>query len=519
MEKSRLIVSGSEAHKRLRKGVEKVVEIVGSTLGPSGQNVLIDRGYRFPIITNDGVSIAKEIILEDEVEQMGAMTLIEAAKRTNQDAGDGTTTAIVIAAKILEKGFNKLEEDELAVGGIRSVMKLKKEIDDAKVLVVEEIKKRAIPVAGQEDLNNVAISAMEHEELGLQIADIVQKVGKDGCVTVEESLGDKLEIDVVQGMKKMGTYAHPGFQTNDRREAIFEEVPILVATGTVDVMSEVKRIADDLLKKEGVNKLVIIAEKFSKDVINFALVNKQQKVFVFLLAKTPALMPEEIEDIAIYTGAKLLDQNKGKQWKNYDYRDLGKAQKIIVNMDDITIMGGNGAKIAIEDRMNTLRTQMEIEVIEPVKNRLQRQLGAMASGVGIIKVGSKAYTEASYLRLKIEDAVHAVKCAMEEGVVKGGGLCLKEIAESLPENILTDALKAPYEKIQENAGEQFEIPDTVIDPAKVVRCAVENACAVAGTLLTTNTVIAQQSEDTMPLHKKFYTLLSEAWTAIKEKYL
>lgn len=495
MEKSRIIVSCAGARRKLQKGVEKVAEVVGSTLGPAGRNVLIDRGYRFPIITNDGITVAREIILDDEIEQMGAMTIIEAAKRTNQDAGDGTTTSTVIAAKILDKGFTILEENENAVGA-KSVMNLKREIDAAKLLVIEEIKKRAVPINGKEDLERISITAMENEELGKQIADMVEKVGIDGCITVEESLGDTLEIDVVQGMRKMGTYAHPGFQTNDKREAIFEEVPVLVATGTVENPIDLKQIADDLLK-QGINKLAIFAEKYSKDVINFGLFNKAKGTFAFLFVKTPALMPEEIEDIAIYTGAKLLDQTKGGKWKNYDWRDLGKARKIIVTMDNVTIMDGNGTKISIESRIDILRKQMEIEIIEPVKLRLQRQLGAMASGVGVIKVGSKAYTEASYLRLKIEDAVHAVKCAMEEGIVKGGGLCLKEIAESLPENILTDALKAPYEKIQDNAGERFEIPDSVIDPAKVVRCAVENACSVAGTLLTTNSVIAQQREDNL----------------------
>lgn len=521
MEKPRLVISGSEAREKILAGVKKVAEVVGSTLGPYGRNVLIDRGYRFPRITNDGVTVAKEIILEDEAEQMGAMALVEAAKRTNQDAGDGTSTSVVLAASITEKGLHKLGESAFEVGGERSVMKLKHEIDEAKKLVLAEITKHAKP-ALKEDLELVAIASVENEELGKHIAEIVDKVGIDGCVIVEESLGDKMEFEVVEGMKKMGTYAHPGFATNERGEIVAEDVPVLVIAGNVfsankvvDDFNAVKHLADDMLKN-GFTKLVIFAEKYSTDVIQYALANKLKGVFNFYLLKTPALMPEEIEDIAIYTGTKILDQNIKNAWQNYNFRDLGKVRKLVVTKDDINLYEGDGAETEIAARVASLKLKLEKEEIEPVKERIKRQLGAMAEGQAIIRVGSKAYTEASYLKDKIEDAVHAVKCAMEEGVVKGGGLCLKEIAESLPENILTDSLKTPYYKIQDNAGEAFEVSDSILDPAKVVRCSIENACAVAGTLLTTNTIIAQQSEDN---HPKFLKLLKEIWEAVKAKYI
>lgn len=499
---AKAISSGQEAILKIREGVRKVNDIVKSTLGPHGRNALLDRGYKGVIVTNDGVSIAKDIELEDEIENMGARALIEAAKRTNEDAGDGTSTSTVIAASLIEQGFNRLEEESNLIGEKSNVIQMSREIREWKDIVIGKLKESARPVKTLEDLEQAATSAVEDSELGKKIAEVVDKVGIDGYVSVEDSMGDEMEISFIEGMKFMGMYASPTLCNTPRKEAIYDEVPVLViTTGTPDRefngLAEMSRLAEDILNIRKTNRCVIVAERFSKDVITTAVINYVNNKFGFLLIKVPALTSEEIEDIAIFTGAKLIDTYKGMKWNSISLDKLGSARRVVTTSDDTTIVGGGGAKDDIDKRINDIKAKIEIEKVDPLKKKMERRIGSIASGVGVIRVGAKSTQEATYKRHKIEDAVHATKCAMEEGVVKGGGLALKDIAESLIDMppMIREALLAPFNQIQENAGRSIDIPDSVIDPAKVTRIALENACSVAGSLLTTASVITTKRED------------------------
>ena len=491
------IRTNQEARDALKKGIDLVANIVGGTLGPAGQNVVIEAkglGWgrtRAPVITNDGVSIARQIVLEDEIEDMGAQSLIDVAVKTNEMVGDGTTTSVVLAHAIIDKIFKKLDEEKLLLKGGINIRDFYNQVNESCAKVVEKLKAMAKPIKEKKDIENVAMISLANEELGKMVAGMVHKIGKDGLITVEEGYGYETKTELVSGMKKVGSYLNEQLMTNSRKEAVLKDPIILVMSGRIEDQTKLKGVCDWLLKNQK-KELVVICEGYSKEIAPFVVFNKIKAVFYCLAIKAPALTISELEDVAIYTGAKFIDQNQGMNLEHLEMTDLGRAEKIVVDKDDIFIVKGKGDKKAIDERIEKLKVERdEVEKTDMFKKKIDKRIASLSGGVGLIEVAAKSDAETEYLLRKVEDSVLACKAAMEEGIVKGGGLALKEINDELPkDDILKDILDKPYEKIQENAGGQLEIGDNVIDPVKVVRVALENACSMAGIFITVQCAIA-----------------------------
>jgi len=484
----RIIKKDNEAREALKRGIDAVVDVVKMTLGPRGRNCIFEYKNKVPRVTNDGVSIAREIILKDEIEDLGAQTVIEAGQKTNQMVGDGTTSSMVLTQKIVEKAFEAFDTKSSLVGGGQDPMSIKREIDRNCEKVVEELKKSAKKITKLEDIENVAITSMEDEKIGKIIAEMVKRVGVNGFISVDDSYNYETETDIIEGMKFYGRYAADFMITNARRQAVFEDTDILVSNHNIETRHQIIPIADKVLKNKK-KKFVIFARKFSPEVLASIYNTARYAHFDILAVKIPSLLDEQREDICCYTGANFIDKEKGMELENAKLSDLGRAAKVIVTEEETIILGGGGNKKDIKERIKTLKENIKVEEDEMFRKKIERRIASLTGGVGVIKVGGKSDTEKYYLKAKIEDAVHATKAALEEGVVKGGGLALKEIAEKLDENILTEALKSCYEQIQENAGGELKIGN-VLDPVKVVRVALENACSVAGTLITTSSAMA-----------------------------
>jgi len=484
-----------KAREALKRGIDQVAEIISSTLGNAGKNVIIERkGLGWgktgaPIIINDGFATAQQIVLKDEIENLGAQSLIDVAVKTNEMVGDGTTTSVVLAHAIIDKIYKKLQEEKLLLKRGNAI-NYYKQITESCKNVIAKLKEMSRPIKTKKDIENVAIVSLENEELGKVVAEMIDKVGKDGFINIEDGFGTKIRTEVISGMKFIGHYLDERLATNNRKEAIIKEPLILVYNGQIENIATLKEICDWLLKNQK-RDLTIICEGYAKEVAPFVVLNALQRIFMCLAIKAPSLTTEQFEDVAVYTGAKFFDKNQEMELTHLEFSDFGRAEKIIVSKDDVFIVKGKGKPELIKERIEKLKEQKEIEKVSMFKKKIEQRIASLANGVGLIEVTANTEGEQEYSRGKIEDAVLACKAALEEGIVKGGGLALKEINDQLPENdILKGTLDAPYEKIRENSGEEGKIPENIIDPTKVVRIALENACSFAGVFANTNSAIA-----------------------------
>lgn len=515
-ENKRVILKNNEARQAIKNAIKEVGEIVSATLGPSGQNVILDRARRdrAPLITNDGVSIADEIRMENECEDLVVQTIIETAKRTNDEAGDGTTTSITIAKQLVDDCFEKIGESDLNIGN-ENPMEISNKLSKEAEIVVKELKEMTTPVDTLEKLKEVTFSAMESKEIGDIVAEAVWEVGKDGYTTQEDGYNGIMEKEIVQGMKIYAKYAAPFMVTNDKRQSVYTEAPILVSNITFNTLGQVQNLFADMAKvvPNKHNAIVIIGSKFEAQAIKQAwgIFNqtKEKNPFRILLVKAPSLTDDELEDVAAYLDATFIngDTKIGMKTEDAKYKDLGFCKKIIVGDDETILMGGRGLDKnmmanepdveiinRVQARLAVIKEHLKVEVDEVYKKKMERRIGILSGGIAIIKVGAKTDTERSYLRLKVEDAINSAKASLQEGVVKGGGLALKEIGEKHPDFMVANALRAPYDQIQKNAGGDFKIEDGIVDPVKVTRAAFENAISVARILITTNTIIAEKRE-------------------------
>jgi len=491
----RIVKKGAEARKSLEQGVNKVADLIASTMGPGGRNVIIQyRGN--PFVTNDGATIAKNIILKDETEDLAAQAFIKTSLRTNDMVGDGTTACIVIAQRIIKSIFTKLKEEEHLVSPQSNLLNFYRQIQSDKKKVLEMLRKQAKQIKTKEDLEKVAITSLENEEWGKIVAGIAWQVGKDGYVGVDEHFTNKIETEVIDGMKFHGTYITELLANTPRKEAIIEDPLIVVTSHAIESQAQLKELADLMLKTYKTNELVLIANGYDKPSLapEFCAVNRMKGVFNLLAVKAPSLDEDELGDVALYTGAKYFDKKKGIILTPPEKEDFGRAKKIVVDRDNVFIVSGRGNKKDIQKRIADLRKEQEAEPVENFRNKIKQRIASLSSGVGIIKVATNTNVETKYLKDKFDDAVCACKAALEEGVVKGGGLAFKEIADKMPKSILASALRSCYDQIQENAGGKLEIKADIIDPAKVLRIALENACSAAGIMITANGTIAEKRE-------------------------
>lgn len=525
------ILFAEEARKKLFKGIEKAARAVKGTLGPRGRNVVLERSYGGPRITNDGVSIAKEISFKDKFENMGAELVKEVANKTNDLAGDGTTTSVVLFEALVEEGMKHTTMGANAMG-IRAGMERAKE--DA----VAELKKMAKPVSGKEDIARVATISAESEDLGKIIADTIDKVGKDGVVTVEESKGTNLEYDVVEGLEIERGYVSPYMVTNpERMEAEYSDVPLLLTDKKITNVQDILPLLEKLAQS-GRKDVVLIAEDIEGDALATFVVNKLRGSFNVLAIKAPGFgdnKKQMLEDIAITTGGQVISEEVGMTFENATLAMLGKASRVVATKDSTVIVGGKGKKADIEERVSQLRVQLENADSGFEKEKIEQRIAKLAGGVAVIRVGAATETEMKYLKDKIDDAVRATKAAMDEGIVPGGGSALAKVAAKLEKKdtklprdeqigytIVARALEMPIRQIAINAGKDDgyviaakiqdgkamggydakndEIIDDmvaagIIDPVKVTRGGVEHAVSAAAILLTTEAAIADDPED------------------------
>ncbi len=519
----------------LKRGVDVVAGAVKVTLGPRGRNVAIDRSWGSPVITNDGVSIAKEITLKDKFENMGAAVVKEVANKTNDKAGDGTTTAVVLMQALVHEGLKRTAMGANAVAVRRGIEAAAKD-------AVEELKKMAKPVAGKQDIRQVAIISAESEELGTTIAETVSKVGKDGVVTVEESQSLGIESDYVEGMEFDKGYVSAYLITNaERMEAEMKEAQILITDKKISAIKDILPLLEKMAQA-GKRDLAIIADDVDGEALATFIVNKLKGVFNVLAVKAPGYgdrKKEMLQDIAITVGGQVVSEDLGIKLENADLSMLGRAGRIVATKDSTIIVGGKGKKADIEQRVAQLRAQVENSDSKFDKEKLEERIAKLSGGVAVIRVGAATETEMKYLKDKIEDAVNATKAAIAEGIVPGGGAALAKVGEKLLKKvhagahdehtigyrILASALSAPLLQIVRNAGRDdgqvilqevvkkggamgfnasaeegdswlVDMYDSgIIDPVKVTRSGVENAASAAAVLLTTEAAVADEPEE------------------------
>jgi chaperonin GroEL len=512
-------LTGAKARKKVLNGVNKVYDAIKLTLGPEGRNALLPRTFnRGPRITNDGVTIAELAKqLPDPHERLAAEAYVEGSKKTNETVGDGTTTTGVLAGVLINQVFNELNKADVpsaSLAGKKTVVKkgvraIRQEMKDAKDAVIAEIKLRAKPIKTLADLEKIAVISIgkEDEEIAKTVAQMVWDIGRDATgnfinnhIDVTEGYKKEIETEVIKGMRFPAKVAHRAFvNVPERFEMVAEDVYVLITNYKLDNPFELC----DVLNNLKVSKIALFAPDFSPGVIKSLIATTQNGLFCYPV-KCPALRTEVLEDLAVYTGATVIDKDTGRKFISVTATDLGFAGKIAVkdteNREDAVLLGGKGEKIKrgdgtlISDRCETLKKQIKEARNDLTRIQLEKRIACLSSAVGVIRVGSTTSGEGLYLKLKIEDGVYACKAALEEGYVEGGGICLKKISEKLSENILTNAIKAPYEQIQKNAGGELEIGKDVIDPAKVVRLEVEHGVSVASIIITTDISIPEVKE-------------------------
>jgi chaperonin GroEL len=526
---SKKILYNEEARKALKNGVDAVANVVKITIGPRGRNVVLDKGYGTPTITNDGVSIAKDITLKDKFENLGAEIVKEVASKTNDIAGDGTTTATILIQSIVNEGIRETNMGVNAMG-------IRFGIESASKDIVSALKKIATPIKSDEEIKQVATISSESEELGVIIANTIKKVGKDGVVTVEESQSTEMESEIVEGIEFDKGYISSYMITNtDRMESEYNDPAILITDKKISTIKEILPMLEQLAKT-GKKDLVIIAEDVDGEALATFVVNKLRGNFNVLAIKAPGYgdnKKEILEDIAVTVGAKVITEDVGLKFENADISALGKARRVISSKDNTIVVGGKGKKSDIDNRVAQLKKQKQRTESKYDIEKLEERIAKLSGGVAVIRVGAATETEMKYLKLKIEDAVNATKAAIEEGIVAGGGAALiraaNEVEKSLVNKknmtkeqdlgyrIVIRALSAPARQIAINAGKEDGsvivdkikngkgnigydalkdemVPDMVsvgiVDPVKVTRLGVENACSAAAILLTTEAAIA-----------------------------
>ncbi len=525
---SKQIKYNEAARRALLRGVDKLANAVKITLGPKGRNVVLDKGFGSPTITNDGVTIAKEIELEDKAENLGAQLVKEVAEKTNDVAGDGTTTATLLAQVLVRLGMKNV-----AAGA--NPLALKRGIEKGTAVVVEELKNLAKPISGREEIAQVATNSAQEAEVGNLIAEVMDQVGKDGVITVEESQTFGLSKEILEGMQFDRGYISPYMVTDpERMEAVYEEPYILITDQKISALNSLLPLLEKVVQG-GRKELVIIAEDVEGEALATLVVNKLKGTFSSLAVKAPGFgdrRKEMLEDIATVTGGRVISEEVGLKLENTDISMLGEVRKVVATKENTTIIGGKGSKEAIDKRIKQIKTQIEKSDSEFDKEKLQERLAKLSGGVAVLKVGAATEVEQKEKKHRTEDAVQATKAAMEEGIVAGGGVALIRTLPALDAlkdelkgderiglQILQRALEEPLRQIAENAGaegsvvveevkkrkgqegfnaETGEYEDLVkagiVDPKKVTRSALQNAVSVAGLLLTTEATVTELPE-------------------------
>ena len=486
---SKVYLTGDQAREKVIIGFDKLADAIGRTLGPAGRNAIIGRPFQNPLITNDGVTIAKEFELDNELEQLGVSVIRDATKRTNDNAGDGTTTTTVLLQAIVNEAIKKLEKQDAFSVTSSNPMAIKKEIDEACLKAEKILQEKSTKIKTKKDLEQIATISMENEVVGKIIADLFDKIGKDGVVTVEDNQSFDVEPQITEGLEVLNGFVSPYMATTEKREAVIEKPFILMTNESIGSTQQLIPIINQI--KDKTRQLVIFCEAVEKEMITEFVISKLNGSFTFVVIKTPAGKPEILEDIQAVVGGEIVDTQKGMSLVNSTIDHLGKADKIIADKDKTLIIGGKGN---VKEQVKKLKDQLSKNDSLYEKNNLEKRIARLSGGIAVLRVGATTESEREYLKLKVEDAVNATKCALQDGYVKGGGLALKEVAGELGDTIITQALKVPYEKIQENAGGNLEIKSTVIDPTKVVLQALKNACSVAGLFITTEIAIADKKE-------------------------
>ncbi len=522
------LLFSEDARKKLLSGVEQISKAVKTTLGPCGRMVMMDKKYGSPVITKDGVSVAKEIELQDPYENMGAQFVREVASKTNDDAGDGTTTATVLSYALVREGIKSV------AAGMRPI-EIKRGMDKAVKLAVDEIKKNAKPVKGADDITNIAtISANNDPEIGKMLADAIEKVGKDGVITVEESKNMEMTVDTVEGMQFDRGYISSYFVTDrERMEADFDDAYVLIYDKKISAMKDLLPILEKVANAG--KALVIICEDVEGEALTTLVLNTIRGTIKVCAVKAPGFgdrRKDMLQDIAILTGATVVSEEVGLKLETSGTEVLGKAKSIKIDKDNTTIVGGAGSSKAIKDRVAEIKTAIEKSTSSYDKEQLQKRLAKLAGGVAVINVGANTETEMKEMKFRVEDTIAATRAALEEGIVSGGGLALIEASKALNEipadltedekvgfKIVRRALEEPMRQIAENAGLDGSViaeraksekkgvgynartgewvnmlEAGIIDPAKVTCSALKNAASVAGTLLTTECAITDIPE-------------------------
>jgi chaperonin GroEL len=524
---AKMIVHGEESRQAILRGVNKLADAVKVTLGPKGRNVVLEKRFGSPVITKDGVTVAKEIELEDKLENMGAQMVREVASKTSDVAGDGTTTATILAQAIFREGVKTV-----AAGA--NPMALKRGIEKAVERVLEEIKKLAKPVKGDAIAHVGTISANGDTTIGNLIAEAMNKVGKDGVITVEESRTMQTELEVVEGMQFDRGYLSPYFVTDpERMECVLEEVYILLHEKKISSMKDMLPLLEQIAKSG--RPLLLVAEDVEGEALATLVVNRLRGTLQVCAVKAPGFGDRRkamLQDIAILTGGKCFTEDLGIKLENVRLEDLGRAKKIVVDKDNTTIVEGAGKSSEIEARVRQIRTQIEETTSDYDREKLQERLAKLVGGVAVIKVGAATETELKEKKARVEDAMHATRAAIEEGIVPGGGVAyiralrvldkftLEDSDEQTGVNIVRRALEEPIRMIASNAGhegsivtervkneknenfgfnaekEEYEdlVKAGVIDPAMVTRIALQNAASIAGLMLTTEALVSELPE-------------------------
>ncbi|MGI6328940.1 MAG: chaperonin GroEL [Dethiobacteria bacterium] len=520
------ILYREDARQALERGVDKLANTVKVTLGPKGRNVVLDKKFGSPQITNDGVTIAREIELEDPFENMGAQLVKEVANKTQDVAGDGTTSATILAQAIIKQGIKNVTAGT-------NPMLMKKGIDKAVEKILENIKNQSKPVESRESIAQVASVSADNEAIGNLIADAMEKVGKDGVITVEESKGFQTDLKVVEGMQfDRGYISHYMVTDTEKMEAILEEPMILLTDRKIGNIHDILPLLEKIVQRG--KPLLLVAEDIEGEALATLVVNKIRGTFTCVGVKAPGFGDRRkamLEDIAILTGGQVISEDLGLEMKSVDIDMLGSARQVRISKDETVIVDGAGLKEDIEKRINQIRSQIEETTSDFDREKLQERLAKLAGGVAVIEVGAATETEMKEKKLRIEDALSATRAAVEEGIVPGGGVAylnaisaldgldLKE-DEGVGVKIVCRALEDPLRHIAENAGAEGSIvvekvksmpPGTgfnaltgeyqnmmeagIVDPAKVVRSAIQNSASIASLFLTTEAVVADAPEE------------------------
>ncbi len=515
------------ARKKIKAGADKLANAVKVTLGPKGRNVVLDKGFGSPTITNDGVTIAKEIELEDKVENLGAEIVKEVAEKTNDVAGDGTTTAVILAQAIISEGIKNVTAGA-------NPLALRRGIEKGVNKIVEALKKLSKKISTKEEMAQVATISAENEEIGNLIAEVMQEVGKDGVITVEESKTFGIQKEIVKGLQFDRGYVSPYMITDtERMEAVFEDPHILITDKKISSLQEILPVLE-AVAKTGKKELVIIADEVEGEALATLLVNKLRGIFNTLAVKAPGFgdrRKEMLQDIAVVAGAEVISEEVGLKLENVDLKQLGQARRVVSTKENTIIIEGKGEKEKIDAQIKQIRNELKTIESEFDKEKLEERLAKLVGGVAVIKVGAATEVEQKAKQHKTEDALNATRAAVEEGIVPGGGVALLRTIESLDElklegdeltgvNILRSVLESPIRLIAQNAGvdgavvaqkvkegkesfgfnaQTMEYHDLmqsgIVDPTKVVRSALENAASAASMFLTTEVVVAEKPEE------------------------